>query len=335
MHFRVMTWNVENLFPVGTRLSALGPPISRAHCSAKLKFLSTHINEQAPDVVALQEIGGAGADDESMLIALQHAVGTYPHRACGVPDERGIRVAFLSRWPLQDITHIVDFPSGLLSSVTQHPGQVPISRLMRGALSVQVTPPGSAPIRIITTHLKSKLLSYPGGRYSPLHELERAAAEHLALAQRTAEVMTLREHIHRLIAEGTSRVIVLGDLNDGPHATTSQLLLGPPDSDTNSSGLGDEARLFNLTDAAPLQRGSKHTLLPEGERFSRRDESKREMLDQILVSRDLVWKEGDCAVVRVRSLVHLLESENIRSASGERVGQEAPDHAPVWADFRL
>jgi len=43
----------------------------------------------------------------------------------------------------------------------------------RGALHVQIEPAGTT-VDLITTHLKSKLLSYPNGRFNPRNEGERA-----------------------------------------------------------------------------------------------------------------------------------------------------------------
>ena len=85
--FKVMTWNVENL------LTPSPGDADELHVfQQKLLVLSTIINQEHPDVVALQEVGGEGP-----LVELQDALGgTYPHRAISVfPDQRGIRVCFL------------------------------------------------------------------------------------------------------------------------------------------------------------------------------------------------------------------------------------------------
>ena len=51
--FKVMTWNVENLFRVGQPSG----PTTAAVYDNKLKGLANAINAQAPDALALQEIG--------------------------------------------------------------------------------------------------------------------------------------------------------------------------------------------------------------------------------------------------------------------------------------
>ena len=54
MKFKIMTWNVENLFPV----SANGPgPKDKTTYEAKIANLVRTITNIAPDVLAVQEIG--------------------------------------------------------------------------------------------------------------------------------------------------------------------------------------------------------------------------------------------------------------------------------------
>src|SRR5262245_28776749 len=58
--FKVMTWNVENLFRPGAES---GPP-SQAVYDEKLAGLAAKIDGLAPDVAALQEIGDPAALDD-------------------------------------------------------------------------------------------------------------------------------------------------------------------------------------------------------------------------------------------------------------------------------
>jgi hypothetical protein len=106
----------------------------------------------------------------------------------------------------------------------------------RGALKVRVRM-DSRTVDLVTCHLKSKLLTYPGGRFQPRDEDERARFGGYALYRRAAEAVTLRIYANRLLGgEGRQRsVIVLGDLNDEPQAATTQILLGPPGSEIGTS----------------------------------------------------------------------------------------------------
>jgi hypothetical protein len=124
------------------------------------------------------------------------------------------------------------------------------TRMGRGALRVRV-----AGIDLITTHLKSKLLSYPDGRFTPRNEDERARYAGYALSLRAAEAIPLRVHATALLAAGRT-VVVLGDFNDEPLAATTQILLGPPGSEFKTGGFGvpdkgDAQRLWNLAPMLP------------------------------------------------------------------------------------
>ena len=103
--FTAMTWNVENLFPPGHLVSAR-KAVSEEDYNAKLEYLAQTILTIRPDVLALQEIGGSESSDvrpagrsttqPQRPISLQSAVSSYP-------DLRGIRVGFLSRFPIIDL----------------------------------------------------------------------------------------------------------------------------------------------------------------------------------------------------------------------------------------
>src|SRR3954469_18849106 len=81
---------------------------------------------------------------------------------------------------------------------------------------------------------------------------------------------------------GNRAVILTGDLNDTVQAATSQLLLGPPGSEIGTAGFdtpdqGDRQRLWNL---APL--------MPEGKNYPRVNQGRKELIDHILVSAQVV-----------------------------------------------
>jgi endonuclease/exonuclease/phosphatase family metal-dependent hydrolase len=331
----VMTWNVENLFRPGLGADAA----ALATYQQKLALLAAVVNGAQPDVLALQEVGG-----EEPLLDLQQALaGALPHRAVSrFPDDRGIRVAFLSRHALVGAPiDIVDFPPGpaLAISGLGAAGQPePVIRMARGALHVRVTPDGQ-PVDLITAHLKSKLLTFrrPGGAssFQPRDEGERAQVGGIALLRRTAEAVTLRIRANALLESNSqTRLLLLGDFNDVPEAQTSLLLTGPPGSEIGTGGFdrddaGDDARLFNLAPAIAAER-----------RFSRKHHGRPELLDQILASVELLPRGSDGRRRRpaVDSLVDFSALGTIESVGDDpnaRRGEIAPDHAPVLARFEL
>jgi endonuclease/exonuclease/phosphatase family metal-dependent hydrolase len=310
----VATWNLENLFRPG---GEAGPSDERQY-EAKLTELARVIGEIGPDVLAVQEVGDPAALDDLR----GRLEGEWHSETSEFPDERGIRVGFLSRRALRRIEQVREFPS-LLEPVQIDDEETKVHEMGRGALRVRVRAGGRA-IDMVTCHLKSKLLSYPGGRISPRDEGERARFGAYAIYLRAAEAVTLRAFADELLAgEGHERaVILLGDLNDEPVAATTQIPLGPPGSEIGTPGFGrpdqgDGARLWNL---APL--------IPAERRFSRVFRGRRELIDHILVSRALVE--------RVDSVdTGPGEPPSITEDRTARRDEPVSDHRAVVARFRL
>jgi len=289
------------------------------------------LGELSPDVVALQEVGG-----EEPLQNLQEALGgTYPHRAVSAfPDGRGIRVVFLSQLAIQERTDLADFPAGPALEVRELSAAGEprlVTRMGRGALRIRVSKEGLT-VDLITAHLKSKPLTFSGGRFSPDNEEERAQVARLALERRTAEAVTLRMRANELL-EGNARtpLLVLGDFNDVPEAQTSLILNGPPGNEVGTGAFhtrdeGDDARLFNLAPRIPEQR-----------RFSRIERGRPELLDQILASEEFFpVEDGRRALQEADS--HVDFRDGLPSVGGDPAEREedlAPDHAPVMATFNL
>ena len=117
------------------------------------------------------------------------------------------------------------------------------SAMGRGALRVRVRAEGRD-VDLLTCHLKSKLLTFPGPRFSPHDEDERARFASYALFRRSAEATTVRVRATSLLGGlGQERaVIVLGDLNDEPEAQTTQALLGPTGSEIGTAGFDRRTR---------------------------------------------------------------------------------------------
>lgn len=305
----VMTWNVENLFPPQTPSG----PSARPVYQRKLSYLARTVARVSPDVVALQEIG-----DPMCLDDLQTALaGAYPHAAISKhPDRRGIRVAILSARPLVDVRQLSAFSDEALPSIPTPDGQR-VKSMGRGALHAVAEIADGRQLRVVTAHLKSKLLSYPDGRRFPKDEHERARGAGFALLRRTAEAVALRVRLNELLAGDDIPSVLAGDLNDVPEAITTQLLEGPPDSAPDRRDLGDDVRLNSLADWLP----AKH-------QYTRMFRGEGELIDHLLVSQDLLrsLRQVDSLVRDIRSI-----TEDVESRKDARI----PDHAPVFARFEL
>jgi endonuclease/exonuclease/phosphatase family metal-dependent hydrolase len=329
--FKVMTWNVENLFQPKE-------PDKQDAYERKLKSLAQIILELEPDVLALQEVGSPAA-----LADLVAFLGDrYPHSALSnFSDSRGIGVGFLSKLAISNPIDITQFPTAGLPSVpgTDHKGDPEVvTTLSRGALQIQVTPKSGKTIHLLNTHLKSKLLSFPSqigkSRFVPRDENERARVAGFALLKRTAEAIALRIQANQLL-EGNSReaLILLGDLNDGPDAATTQILYGPGGSQPSTKPVNpgfdrkdknDDTRLFNITG-----------LIPEERRYSRIYQGNSELIDHILVSKELLpgeppQKPQVDAFHADKPLPSITDNPSDRSA---QKNEFPSDHAPIVATF--
>lgn len=311
---RIATWNLENLF---TPNAGAGAPTGQEAYERKIAALADTIAALAPDVLAVQEVGSPAALDD-----LTAAIGGSWHTELAAPDERGIRCGIISRLPLGDVEQVTGFPDRLGPVQVDDTGAI-ITGLGRPALRVTVTSRGTD-LHVVSVHLKSKLLTFPGGRFSPTDEDERARYAVYALHRRAAEAAGVRAYATSLLrparASAASGVVVAGDLNDEPQAATTQILLGPPGSEIGTPGfkkpdIGDAQRLWNL---APL--------IPEGDRYSRDYRGRRELIDHILVSASLVH---DVAAVNAgpTAIPSITDDPNARR------NEPGSDHRPVHADI--
>lgn len=310
--FTIMTWNLENLFEVGEPSGPTEPQVYEQ----KQKNIASIIHLINPDVLAVQEIGSPAAFD----FLLQQLQAEYPYfKLSTYIDQRNIRVGFLAKLPLTQIEEFYDFPKETLPGIPDGAGGQ-ITHFGRGALKVKVEPIAKLPINLITCHLKSKLISYPpppDPRFYPHNETERTFFTEVALLRRAAEAAALRIETNRLVTGNNQPLILLGDLNDQPEALTTQMLLGPEDGSLKVRDKGDDVRLYNLT-----------SYLPEVRRYSRVYKKSKELIDQILVSHELIL-----AKYQVDSYVEIIESIGQNPAS--RRNAVLPDHAPVFARFNL
>ncbi|GAB1690838.1 endonuclease/exonuclease/phosphatase family protein [Krasilnikovia sp. M28-CT-15] len=167
--------------------------------------------------------------------------------------------------------------------------------------------------------------TFPGGRFNPRDEHERARYAAYALTRRAGEAATLRVALtDALGGPGEHRVILTGDLNDTPQAATTQLPLGPPGSEIGTRGFdqpdrGDNQRMWNL---APL--------MPPGHDYSRINSGRTELIDHILVSHALV---SPLSAVTAHAIIDTSLTSIDPSDPEARRDSPASDHAPVLATF--
>ncbi|BCA54645.1 endonuclease [Nitrospira sp. KM1] len=315
MAFTITTWNIQNY--------RKADPVY----ADKLTYLVHALKALNSDVIALQEVLDLEAVKEL-------AAGIGFSYVAAQPDGRGNRVAFLTRnalaqepeaidqWMLAPGVQVRDFAANGTVEV--------LPKFSRPAFHITVSY-GGKNIDVIAAHLKSKLLTF-GGNFSTKDETLRARTAFFALERRAAEATTLRDFVTDLLKTNRN-VILLGDLNDGSEAATTELLYGPPGSQprgpedaTQVSGAfqredaQDKQRLFNVT-----------KFIPEAARWSRRHNGQNELLDHILVSQGLLPRVNGLRRVPTMRIDNA-DTPNL-AGSDPNVGGVLPDHAPVTAIF--
>ena len=333
--FTVTTWNLENLF-----LPEAGTGPDDEDFERKLDGLAETIQRIDPDVLAVQEVGQPEALER--LLSRPRLAGCYPEMVCAehVEPSHGIRVGFASKLPIEDREEIDLFPADslLLVGANGDRGRPVETLFRRPVLRIRVRPFPGRPITLLTAHLKSKLLTYdhpnPGHpRFTPRDETEHALAAGHALLTRTAEAVALRALADRLLEDpAAGDLIVLGDLNDGPDAATTQILAGPAGSEIGTPGFdrtdkGDRMRLFNL--AACISN-------PQW-RYSRRHFSTTELIDHVFASIGLLpgHPHGRPAVFCGEFPDREPLVPSMGDQPGHAHGRLPSDHAPVTAEFTL
>jgi endonuclease/exonuclease/phosphatase family metal-dependent hydrolase len=303
----ITTWNLENLYRPG---GSYGPRSQDVY-DRKLTYLTDRINAIAPDIIAVQEVGDPAAlEDLAARLADTWEIALSTH-----PDPRGIRVGFLSRTPLTIVGEVTVLPAPLLPVQAGDAATDRNGSMGRGALHVRTTAAGAG-LDLVTVHLKSKLLSYPNGRFNPRDEDERARYGAYALYRRTMEAATVRIYANDVLKAGAENLVVLGDMNDSPLAATTQILYGPDGSQLDTPGFGrpDAGDAYRLWNTAPR--------IPDAHRFSRLHLGDRELIDHILISHSLAQNLTNADA-------YIQDITTVGNNPSSRRDATIPDHAPV------
>jgi len=166
------------------------------------------------------------------------ALAFAPNANDGEPGHRRPGVATLSRFGFADRPEVIQQLEPALTIPFQElggddAGSYTISRLSRPILKVRV-PVGDTIITIFNCHLKSKLgefIAPQGAPFAPEADLThyqphaRMLGALRAGLRRMAEAWVLRGLIVDELAQGRP-VMVLGDMNDGEHAVSTEIITG-------------------------------------------------------------------------------------------------------------
>jgi endonuclease/exonuclease/phosphatase family metal-dependent hydrolase len=233
--FSVATFNLFNLQLPGARLNPGQKPWTKTEFARKRSWIRRQLAELDADIVGLQELWSREAMEE--VLDVEDLAG---YRLLAEPaDGDKIWCAALVREGLLrgEPEWIEDFPPEVVLRSSGNDPQTPlvqvdIPRFSRPVLHFRVALREAPPLtEIFVAHLKSKLPER-------VHREDWFADEHrphadalgaaLATVRRTAEATALRVLLTKAMKGTVTPVLVLGDINDGQHSNTVNILTEQP-----------------------------------------------------------------------------------------------------------
>jgi endonuclease/exonuclease/phosphatase family metal-dependent hydrolase len=234
------TFNLYNLNEPGQAIYTDADGWSEAEHARKIAWTAHQVQLMQADVFGLQELWHA----DSLRRSLEASGQTGEYTALVPPDANGSRIvcAALVRTGLLAGTPewIADFPPGFVLSSSGDDPQTPqidvaIQGFSRPVLHFAIRPRESAPeVHVYVCHFKSKAPTQvfrerwfrrDESRYKP-HATGLGAA--LSTIRRTAEAAALRFILTERLKGTDTPVVVLGDINDGQHSNTANILTEQP-----------------------------------------------------------------------------------------------------------
>ncbi len=274
MSLRLATWNVRALHRPGAPPWPDLPSMDQARVDAKLDFLEERIRAVRPQVLAVQEI----CDPESFEALRARLADLLPDGYLGPRGEgSGLRVGILVAGKIESATAIQEIPAA--GRFGFEAGDPPLRTRFRRAVIQATVQVGAETLRVHAVHLKAKRPEMLAGEDPSRDPSATARAMGRSLAIRSAEAAGLRAVLDETLAAAGRGVVLMGDLNDGPEAVTTQILAEPPGPDAAAI----DPRGKGFVNTHDLQR--KRT--PRRTAYTHVFEGRPEALDHVIVSNDL------------------------------------------------
>ena len=218
--------NVLNLASPGRLFYSNQDIYSADEYARKIDWLGAQVRRLNADVMAFQEVW----DEAALRDAIAASGLRYPH--VGAPGaEQGALgtpcVALASRWPVVEVMSHRDFEPAQFVAVPELGEHRAFERPILEALLEM--PGGRGTMRVLVAHLKSKrpkfLLNEAGEAIEDRDDPAVAARATLrSLVMRASECAALRLLVHARLARTREPLVLMGDLNDSPHAVTTQMV---------------------------------------------------------------------------------------------------------------
>jgi endonuclease/exonuclease/phosphatase family metal-dependent hydrolase len=309
----VASCNLLNLALPGRAFYPNQDPYGADEHERKLAWLGAQLTRLNADVTGFQEVW-----DEAALKAAVARSGLHHAHVLAPGAETGAvgtpRVGLATRLALQDATSIADFAP---HQRVQVPEIGEHNKFERPVLKVSLRMKHGQLLHVLVVHLKSKRPKYlQDAAGNTLEDRDdpviTARASLRSLVMRGAEAAALRGIVLDVVQRTRDPLILLGDMNDGPHSVTCQMIAA-----TQAVAYDRQARdtaLFHAYDVqteAGLRRDMAYSHVHQGW---------PDILDQIWVSEEFL-PASRFAIGDVRRVEyfndHLQESrERFRSDHG-------------------
>ena len=276
------TCNLLNLASPGRSFYDNQAPYGADEYARKIDWLGAQIRRLNADVIGFQEVW----DEAALRDAVAASGLRYTHVAAPGAEQGASgtpRLGLASRWPVRELISHRDFAAAQAVPVPELGEQRVFERPILEAL---IELPGErGTMRVLVAHLKSKrpkFLQDAAGQ--PLEDRDDAAVQARAtlrsLGVRAAEAVALRVLVHARLARTREPLVLMGDLNDGPHAVTTQIIAA-----TQAIAYDRSARDTALFHALDVQSDPS---LRRDLAYSHVHQGWPDVLDQIWVSEEFV-----------------------------------------------
>ena len=278
---QLATCNVLNLALPGQAYYPNQDPYKPEEFERKAQWLGAQLARLNADVMGVQEVWHlealqAAVARSGLRYTAVHAPGTESG-ASGTP-----RLGLVSRLPVEALDSVAEF-------APQEHIQVPelgaYTGFERPVLRARLRTKNGTPLHVLVTHLKSKRPKYlQDAAGQPLEDIDdprvAARATLRSLLMRGAEAAALRGLVVDLLHRTREPLVLLGDMNDGPHSVTAQMIAATQ-AVAYDKGARDVA-LYHAWDVA-TEPALKRDLA-----YSHVHQGWPELLDQIWVSEEFV-----------------------------------------------
>ncbi len=299
----------------------------------KIEWLAHNLRYLRADVWGFQELWHRQALDaafaEAKLKSSYRLLVPKGHAGGRIVCAGAVRKDILDQGP----EWIDDFPDGFRLESQGDDPQTPsidtaIRSFSRPVLRFSVRPKvNSKAITVYVVHFKSKL---PTGLYKePWYQQDKsfysrhqsAIGAGISTIRRTAEAIALRMILTEDMKNNDKPVVVIGDMNDGQHSNTLNIITGQPRYLLSGSKGGGDTSLYAC---GSLQEYRSHRDVY----YTHMYQNLRESLDHILVSQELY----DNSRKRVWGFKGL-EVLNDHVDLGDHKQAGTPDHGVIRASF--